>query len=244
MELFSAERAVWTAEEMAKAIGVSTSTAYRYTRELCLVGFLDPVNRGGFALGPAFIQYDYLLRTNDALIRYATPIMQDLIERIDPRLDVVLSRLFRNCVLCIHQEKGPEPHPPTNYARGVAMPLFVGATSKAILAHLPDRTLRRLYLDNEEAIRAAAPDRSWKNFKQELREIRKDGYSLTISEVEHGRAGLAAPVFRNGAVVASMSVVMEETVLAEVRTRVNVFEAVMASASETSAMLADDPHDR
>lgn len=230
LQLFSEERPVLTAEDVANAVETSVSTAYRYIKELCAVGFLDSVSRGEFALGPAFIQYDYLMRRSDALIQHAAPLMKKLIEETDPRSDVVLSRLFNNCVLCIHQENGPEPHTPTRYVRGVAMPLFVGATSKVILAHLPDRSLKRLYLENENDIRKRFPDQTWKEFKQDLRAIRKDGYSFTTSEVSEGQTGLAAPVFRDNTVIASVSIVMAKTIFDEIGTRMSVEDAVKSCA--------------
>lgn len=241
MQLFVGKRRVWTADAMGRAIGVSTSTAYRYVKELCAAGFLDPVAGAGFTLGPAIIQYDYLLRSSDPLIRHARPVMRALIESFDPRVDVILCRRFRDCVLCIHQENGPGPHPPTSYARGVAMPLFLGATSKVILANLPGRGLQKLYLDNEERIRASDPGQSWKNFKEQLRHIRRDGYCLTEGEIVEGRTGLAAPVFRDGQIVASISIVLEGTVFAELAKVGEIHMAMKAAAADVSSALDRDP---
>ena len=109
--------------------------------------------------------------------------------------------------MCVHEVEGARPHPATSYERGVAMPMFLGATSKVILAHLPDRTLKRVYLANEEAIRRTLKVRDWRTFKDQLREIRRDGYALTDSEVAKGRIGLAAPISRGDQVVAGISLV-------------------------------------
>jgi DNA-binding IclR family transcriptional regulator len=231
LKLFSAERPNWTAEEMAQAIGVSTSTAYRYITELAGEGFLDAGGRGGYALGPAFIQYDAIMRRSDQLIAVATPLMQEIIAQIDPRIDVVLSRLFKNGVLCIHQENGSGPHPPTTYARGAEMPIFRGATSKVILANLSDRALKRLYLENEREIHAASPDMDWKAFRSALKRIRKDGYCITLSEVASGRIGIAAPIFRGDEVIASMSVVLEQDVYETIKDRMDLPHAVVSCAS-------------
>ena len=43
--------------------------------------------------------------------------------------------------MCVHQVRGDKSRGETSYERGVAMPMFLGATSKVILAQLPDRTL-------------------------------------------------------------------------------------------------------
>lgn len=230
LRLFATGRAVWTADEMAQALGVSASTAYRYINELASEGFLDPAGRGGYALGPAFIQYDQIMRQNDRLISVAMPHMQAVIREVDPRVDVVLSRLFKNCVLCIHQENGPAPHPPTSYARGAVMPIFRGATSKVILANLADRALKRLYLEKEREIRSVGPDTDWKSFRAELREIRKRGHCVTEAEVAEGRTGIAAPIFRNGEIIASISIVLQHGVYAEVTRNLDLSERLKSCA--------------
>jgi len=239
LQLYLGDRRVWTAEAMGRALNVSTSTAYRYVKELCAAGFLDPVTGAGYALGPAIIQYDHLLRTADTLIQHAIPGMRKLIALSDPRVDVILCRRFKDRVLCVHQENGPEPHPPTSYARGVAMPLFLGATSKVILANLPDRGLKRLYLDNEEQIRASGSVRTWKEFKEELKKVRRTGYCLTVSEVARDRAGLAAPIFRDDQVIASISIVMQNHVFEEIRKSADIIPEVLGVAREISESLND-----
>ncbi|MBO6538020.1 MAG: HTH domain-containing protein [Rhizobiaceae bacterium] len=239
MQLFLGDQRVWTAEAIGRALDVSTSTAYRYVKELCAAGILDPVIGAGYALGPAIMQYDYRLRETDPIIQTARPIMQNLIDRTDQRIDVILCRRFRDCVLCIHQENGRDPHPPTSYARGVAMPLFLGATSKVILAHLPAKGLQRLYLENERKIRERLSDATWKSFKDQLAIIRRDGYCLTRSEIAEGRVGLAAPIFNLDQIVASISLVMEASTFGELNRRLPVIDIVRASSTAISDRLRD-----
>ena len=234
MQLYLGDRRVWTVEEMGQALDVSTSTAYRYVKELCAAGFLDPVTGAGYALGPAIIQFDHLLREGDPLIRVATPHMKGLIDSADQRADVILCRRFKDRVLCVHEENGNIPHPPTSYIRGVAMPLFLGATSKVILAHLPERALKRIYLENEARIRQVSVDMSWAAFREELKAVKREGFSLTVSEVAVGRMGLAAPVFREGQVIASISLVADVDVYEELRRRIDVVSAVQATADAIS----------
>jgi DNA-binding IclR family transcriptional regulator len=107
----------------------------------------------------------------------------------------------------VHDVEGTQPHPAASYERGVAMPLFLGATSKVILANLPDRTLKSIYLGNEKVIRRALKVRDWSQFKDQVREIRRAGYSVTDSEVTKGRVGLAAPISRGDQVIAGISLV-------------------------------------
>jgi DNA-binding IclR family transcriptional regulator len=133
--------------------------------------------------------------------------MADLLTQTSQQATVILCRRFKDCVMCVHEVEGDRPHPATSYERGVAMPMFLGATSKVILSNLPDRTLKSVYLANEETIRRTLKVRDWKTFSDQFREIRRAGFALTDSEVAKGRVGLAAPIFRGDQIVAGISLV-------------------------------------
>jgi DNA-binding IclR family transcriptional regulator len=204
------QQTIWTVDALATRLGVSSSSVYRDVQELSGAGFLNPVSSAGYVLGSAFIRYDRLIRQSDPLIARAAPIMRALLTRTTQSATVVLCRRFRDCVMCVHQEEGEGAHEPTSYERGVAMPLFKGATSKAILAHSDDRTLRAVYLENEEAIRSELCCASWKQFREEMRAIRDCGFAITVSEVAVGRAGVAAPILADRQVIAGLSLVVHE----------------------------------
>jgi DNA-binding IclR family transcriptional regulator len=225
---------VWTVEAIGREMGTSTSSAYRDVQELCQAGFLAPVVGSGYVLGPAFIQYDRLVRMSDPLIRHAMPTMHALLERTTQRAVAVLSRRYRDEVMCVHQEVGSAPHPLTVYERGVAMPLFSGATSKAILAHLSERTLERIYLEHEDALRRGGCT-GWKAFREQLEAIRTAGYAVTVSEVASGRVGVAAPIHASGQVIGGLSLVMHEPDYDSMRFPAEVVAAAQAICVAVSA---------
>ena len=208
LQLFESGGAVRTVEQIGRDLKMPASTAYRYVRDLVQAGFLDPVEGAGYALGPAFIRYDRILRQKDPLVRIADPVMADLLIRTSQSATAILCRRFKECVMCVHEVHGSKPHAPTSYERGVAMPMFLGATSKVILAHLPDRALRSIYLTNETVIRKVLRTKDWSDFRAQLKEIRRAGFALTDSEVAEGRIGLAAPIVREGHAIASLSLVI------------------------------------
>ncbi len=240
LNLFDGDRPVWTVDQIGRALRLSTSTAYRSVRALVNAGFLDPVTGAGYALGPAFIRYDRLLRQSDRLSLIARPVMTDLQKSTNRRATIILCRRFRECVMCVHELRGSSSQAVTSYERGVAMPLFIGATSKVILAHLPDRTLKAVYLANEKAIRATGPA-TWPEFKAHLREIRKQGFALTDSEVRKGRVGLAAPIFREGQVIAGISLVIMSSALGRTKTE-NCIAAVREAAATISRRVAREQY--
>ena len=108
--------------------------------------------------------------------------------------------------MCVHQVSGIKSRGETSYERGVAMPIFLGATSRVILAQLPVLLSKTIYLANESTIRRVWGTRNWK-LQAQIKDIRGAGYALTKSEVARGRVGLAAPIARNGQALASISLV-------------------------------------
>lgn len=207
LQLFDRSSPVWTVEQMTRTLGLSSSTIYRHVRSLVKAGFLDPVSGGGYALGPAFVRFDQILRHTDPVSQIAAPIMEELLTRTSQSYTAILCRKFRDCVMCVHEVRGSKFRGQIGYERGVMMPLFVGATSKVILAQLPERQLKSLYLGNGEIIHRVLRAQNWYEFRARIKDIRDAGYALTRGEALPNRVGLAVPISRGGKAFASISLV-------------------------------------
>ncbi|HEX6980856.1 MAG TPA: IclR family transcriptional regulator [Alphaproteobacteria bacterium] len=196
LRLFSAEQPLWTVEQAAPVLNVSLSTAYRYFRSLVKAGLLDPVGGSGrYALGPAIIELDRNIRLSDPVLRAALPTMQWLVAQIDRAGSLLLCRLYQDKVMCIHQQHATDGPHRISYERGLPLPMFRGAASKAILAHLPPRHLRRLYDAHPAQIAEAGLGASWDEFKDRLRTIRRNGLCISRGELTPGTTGLSVPLF-------------------------------------------------
>src|SRR5258708_38581382 len=95
--------------------------------------------------GAAIIEMDRLIQSSDPMLNGARGVMIELAGHAAEGSTVLLCRLFHDRVMCIHQIMGHGPQEPVSYERGRLMPLYRGATSKIILAHLPARTLNALF---------------------------------------------------------------------------------------------------
>lgn len=194
LKLFTLDRPAWTVEHAAAALGVSASSAYRYVAVLTEAGLLTQAGGGAYVLGPAFIQYDRQIQLTDPLLHAARPVMEELLRPAPPASTVLLCRLFGDTVLCIHQEAGRSAGDPVSYERGRPMPLFRGATSKAILAWLPPRDLRRLFEAQPAEVAASGLGEDWTAFRTALARIRRAGHEVSHAELDAGRIGLAVPI--------------------------------------------------
>lgn len=217
LSLFTMDRPQWTVEEAAAELGMTLSTAYRYFRSLVEAGLVAADTPSRYTLGPAIIQYDRQLRLLDPLIVAATPEMRRLAMEIGADVAVMLCRLYRTEVICVHQESVDQPdftgsltRLPVSYGRGQPMPLHRGAPSKAILANMNFRQVRPIYQQNPQAMAEVGLGENWNEVKRSLRALRGKGAIVTKGELQGGRQGMALPIFANDAVVGSLSLVMFE----------------------------------
>lgn len=207
--LFTLTRPEWTVEQAAERLGASVSTTYRYFKALTKVGLLSPASRAGYVLGPAILELDRQIQLCDPLLRAARGVMADLIGYAPEGSLMLLCRRFQDRVLCVHQVLGRGPHEPVSYERGRPMPLFRGATSKVILAHLPPHALKALFTRRAAEIAAAGLGNGWEAFKRALAALRREGVCITKGEVDPGRVGIAAPIFDpEGTILGSLTFVL------------------------------------
>ena len=196
------DRGEWTVEEAAKQLELTISTAYRYFRSLANAGLVTAYAPSRYVLGPAIIQLDRQMRMNDPLITAAEPVMERIANDVGLNHVLLLTRLYRSMVMCVHQEFVEKPDFAVSYTRGRPIPLERGASSKVILAFLSPRILRQI------KGRGDLSDTVLEKLRPELRSIRNAGYSITVSEIDSGMRGIAVPIFApDGGVSGSLSIV-------------------------------------
>lgn len=193
LDAFTLAAPRWTVDGLTAALGFARSTTYRYVKELCEAGLLAPAGGGGYVLGPRIIELDRLIRRCDPLLAASRDVMRGMLA--DCGNDVLLlCRLYRDKVLCVHQERAGAAVD-ISYSRGRPMPLFRGATSKIMLAYLPERQAARLFLEHRQEIAAAGLGEEWREFSALLRALRRRGFCVSHGEVDKGAVGVAAPIF-------------------------------------------------
>lgn len=204
LNLFTSAAPAWSSEDLIRSLGVSRSTGYRYIKLLSDAGLIAAVSDGHYILGPRIIQLDHQIRQCDPLSLSSEGMLEPLVEQTNCTVQVCA--LYSSSVLCIAQVRAPGV--PTNImGRGETRPLFFGAASKAILAHLRPYQLKSLYAKHAKTIAAAGLGADWESFRVTLARIRTDGYVTSVGEVNPGVFGLSAPIFNSsGFILGSLGI--------------------------------------
>ena len=203
LDLFKPGMPAIDIEGICRLLDYAPASSYRYVRELCDVGLLVRLP-GGYALGPRIIELDLQMREEDPLLNTSRELMETL--AAETGLNVLLSELYGNTVINVHQEHGRETDA-LRFGRGRPMALFRSATARVILAHLPARQLRRVYDDNAEHPDVLRLGDNWKSFAKAMLDTRKRGYSVSEGDLDNGKAGIAAPIFDGKRVLGSITAV-------------------------------------
>ena len=190
LDLFTEEPPVLAADEIGAKLKYSRPTGYRYVRELVAAGLLVRAP-GGYALGPRIIELDWIIRTQDPVLTASRGVVRAL--AASAGCGVTQMGMYGEHIVTIHYEPGPHPLE-IGYDRGRPMPLFRGAPSKAILAFLPRARIERLHRKHH--------GRGFARFFEEMQAIRRTGYAVSFGELDAGKVGIGAPIFRAGRSVA------------------------------------------
>lgn len=206
LDLFSEEHPTLRAEDIAVRMSISRPSAFRYVRQLCAAGLLSNLS-GRYALGARIIELDHRIRRLDPILLASLDPMKEL--SAQTACMAVLSSVYGEQVINAHIEAGRDPAAIT-FGRGRPLPLFRGASSKIILAHLPTARLRRLYEKHRAHPDVQAIGGDWRAFSNYFRDCRRKGFYVSPSEVDAGVTGIAAPIFNDeGIVIGALTLVYD-----------------------------------
>jgi DNA-binding IclR family transcriptional regulator len=189
--------------ELSKLLDLSPSVVSRIASTLAKGGLLDhdeETNRIQLGLGLAVLGHSALGRRKLDLI--AIPVMAKLSE--DFREYISLSRLADGRVVMVRGGPVEVMHQGTFVT--TVVPLHASAPGKLLAAWLPERQLVELL--ELRGMDAFTPNTitSVRQFKEELRKIRRERFALDDEELVPGFRHVAAPIFdQDGNVVAALS---------------------------------------
>jgi DNA-binding IclR family transcriptional regulator len=178
-----------TVVELAAHCGLNRSTAWRLLATLDSQGLVerDPATQR-YSVGYAIFQIA-AAGDHDAFVRRAHPVLQQLANDTGETVNLAVAKRFH--LVYVHQVEAAQIMSPNWLGRSVA--LHATSSGKAFLAWLPKEERRVLLQDRLERFTATTvTDR--RRLEQELEQVRRDGYSVCVGELEETLYGASAPV--------------------------------------------------
>jgi DNA-binding IclR family transcriptional regulator len=192
LDLFADERPMWTQADLARETGLARSTLSRLVRFLCTRGYLLE-QRGRYTLGFAAIDLGRRAQSQFNLVDLSYDLLEELARTTAETVILTGYDEARASVVCLAQI--PSSHGGLRVFEniGTAYQLYAGATAKAVLAFLPERTIDGVLRGPLTPINPAVTTTAAK-LSKELAEIRAQGYVVTYEETYPGVIGIGVPV--------------------------------------------------
>ncbi|WP_433500815.1 IclR family transcriptional regulator [Sphaerimonospora sp. CA-214678] len=186
------DRPTWTVDALAEQMDETKSTTYRFVKSLRERNLVVRQSTGEYSLGPAILTLARHVEARGSLSEVALPVMRTL--AVDSGESVILTTVVGNRALALEQVSGPQPIS-LSFKPGTLRPLHVGASSKILLANLPEPEFG-------EAVKAVTtpgysdhPVTDVDGLLANLAGIREEGVAITEGEYEPGVKAVACPVF-------------------------------------------------
>jgi DNA-binding IclR family transcriptional regulator len=234
LQLFDRNHKLLTAAEMARALALPRSTAFRLAQTLEFLGFLG---RDGdrYRVGPAVLRLGFEYIASLEVTELARPVIERLRDATDLSAQLVI-RDGREVVVVL--KASPSSTFASNVTVGTRLPAHATILGRVLLGDVDDQILRRLY--PESALPRVSPKspRTLSELKRLVREDHARGYAVSESFFEHGVSAVAAPVRdQSGGIVAAVSVTSQRPALEPRELRERLVAQVLGAAAELSRQL-------
>jgi DNA-binding IclR family transcriptional regulator len=234
LQLFDRTRRVLTAAEMARALQIPRSTAFRLAQTLAHLGFLER-EHDNYRVGAAVLRLGFEYIASLEVTDLARPVVERLRDETGLSAQLVI-RDGREVVVVV--KATPASTFASNVTVGTRLPAHATTLGRILLSEADDATLRSLYPEPQLPRVSAQTPRTLAELRRLLREDRARGYAVSESFFEQGISAVVAPVRdASGAIVAAISVTAQRPTLEPDELRQRLVKQVLGAAAELSHRL-------
>ncbi|MBP1720361.1 MAG: transcriptional repressor IclR [Deltaproteobacteria bacterium] len=204
--LFDSSHPVFTILEIADLLHFSKSKTYRLVRALVHYGLLETLNGSGrYSLGMNAMRLGLLAQQKFNIAVIALPFMKEL-SRLTKET-VLLTAVYGNKAICLERVESEEPIRYSLFTPGANLPLHAGASSKVLLAFLPEPEGDEIIAGEELQRYTPQTITNRGILKAQMKEIRNRGYAFSDQEVDREVRAVAAPILNSrGELIAGLTV--------------------------------------
>lgn len=202
---FNRERSTWSLTELSIKLGIPKSTLHRFLASLESHGILRRGHTDGlWRLGYQLVSWGNFAAESSGLRQVAKPILEDLVSETGET--TILTVYNRHHVVCIEKVETTQPVRMTLEVGKTRMP-HAGASSKILLAYLPDGEIQTIIHENGLPKLCNNTITNPQELRIELGKIRGQGYAQSEEETDLDAWGIAVPVYdRDSEVIASIGI--------------------------------------
>lgn len=206
LELFAEEQGELTLQDISLKAEMPKPTVYRLLTTLENYGYVYKTKKSThdsrYGLGLKLLELGQLVSERLELREIARPFMEKLAETINEVIHLVIEKDNK----AIYIEKVDSTRALRLITRvGKSSPLYIGSGPKLLLAYLPEPQQQEILQSEMYTLTNKKIDN--RKLHQELVQIRKEGYALSIGEQDADTTGVSFPIYNyEGKVVASLAV--------------------------------------
>ncbi len=186
--------------ELGRRVALADPTLLRFLGSLQELGLVRTDERGRYRLTEQFKRY-----TGGAAqdVRLAS---RDVMQRLTAALqeDVQVATLDADSAVCIETLKSSHLLQ-VAFNTGFRAPIHASAMGKVLLAHMPEAARRDLIARTSLRAFTQRTITDRRALERDLEETRRRGFAIDDQELEIGINCIAAPIFQDGLIVASLS---------------------------------------
>jgi IclR family KDG regulon transcriptional repressor len=205
LDCFSIERPTWSLSELSERLVLPKSTLHRFLSSLESNGVLrkDPGDKS-WRLGYKLFTWGSIAARSTRLCDLARPVMREVVDSCGET--AILTVYDGREVVCIEKVETSQP---VRLALdvGTRRPPHAGASSKVLMAHLPEGEIVRVIAEDGLPGLCTNTITDPQELMEELEEIRRLGYAESHEETDLGAWGVSTPIVRtDGEVVGAIGV--------------------------------------
>ncbi|MBY0223704.1 IclR family transcriptional regulator [Sporosarcina aquimarina] len=203
LKMFTREKTVWGGRELAAEMGLNHTNVYRILETLERNGFVskDPITKQ-YKLGSAVWELGTIFYENLNVQEMINPHLQKLCDQTGESVFFTVLDGNETLMLTVIEPENKVKFPVTAGSRA---PLYVGASYRSILAHLPENKIEDIlqgelikYTENT----MTNPD----DLRRDLQQIRNNGYAISHNEYTPDVVAMAVPLIIDGDILGSLTV--------------------------------------
>ncbi|MEU6262839.1 IclR family transcriptional regulator [Saccharopolyspora shandongensis] len=223
--------------DIASRLDLNKSTCHRILTTLAAGDFVERPSAGSYRLGIGAFRIGSAMARRLSIRDRALPAMRDVYRKTGETVFLIVLR--GDEAVCLDRLDGR--YAATHTLRvGGTLPLYLGAGSRLLLAHLPESQFESYLAGPFQRRITSQPSEA--QLREQVAEIRRDGYSVSRDDVEDGVTALSVAVRDHlGNVTAALSLSGLSSHLPESERSIHLRHLQEAAAEASRAMGFRDP---